>query len=167
MQAELNALRAKGPASGGPVRNPVFQRQQRVGTAVDATEATDVAARAVGEMAAQADQERLAIEAQVAGIERSAPGTPQARDAEAAVSLAEHDADEAVAKSLDAGAADEDARASEGTRFLHRSADPERAEADEHRALDDESVAGRDLADIDGLEARVAHDAEGARPSTD
>ena len=129
------------------------------------TEATLTAARSTGEMAAEADQERLKIEAEVARVEQAEPGTPSAADAEAALTQAERDADQAVAESLDSDVAADDARSSEGTRRLHRGADPAAVLADEQRALADESVAGRDLSDLDGLEARVEADAGGLRPA--
>jgi hypothetical protein len=114
-------------------------------------------------MAAEADQERLAIERRVTRIEEDRPGSPEARDAAAVGARAERDADEAITESLDADAADEDAQRSEGTRFLHRSSDPASAEADERRALADETVAGRDLSELDTLAARVGADTTGAR----
>jgi len=162
MQAELDGLRAEGPAPGDRVRNPVFQHEQRAGSAVDAAQATDTAARVLGEMAAEADQERLAIERRVAGVESGAPGSSEARDAAAVGARAERDADEAIAESLDADAADEDARRSEGTRYLHRSSDPASAEADERRALADEAVAARDLSELDSLAAQVGVDTTSA-----
>ena len=165
MDAELDALRAKGPSAGGPVRNPVFQHEQRAGTAAEGSEATLTAARATGEMAAEADQERPRIEAEVARVERDEPGSAAARDAESAKTRAEHDADETVDESLDSDEAAEDSRAAAGTRHLHRGADPDRVLADERRALADESVAGRDLADLDVLEARVEGDGAGASPA--
>jgi hypothetical protein len=166
MDAELDALRAKGPAPGAPVYNPVFQYEQRAGTAVDAGRATDMAARVTGEMAAEADQELLAIESEVARLEHVAPDLAQTQDAEAAAARAGHDADEAIAESLDADSADDDARAAEGTHLLHRSADPTEATRDRDRALADETVAARDLADLDGLAARVGGDVAGVPPAT-
>jgi hypothetical protein len=166
MAGELDAMRAKGPAPGGKVRNPVFQHEQRVGAAVDAAEGTLTAAEVTGEMAAEADQERLKIEAEVARIERAAPGSSQARDAEAAASQSERDADEAVTKSLDSDVAAENARSAEGTGHFHRGAEPDEAVADEAQALADESVVGRDLTDLDALQARVESDGSGATPSS-
>jgi hypothetical protein len=168
MDAELDALRAKGPAPGATVRNPVYQHEQRAGTAADAARATDTAAKVTGEIAGEADQERLAIEAEVARIEEVAPGGPQARDAEAVQVQAEHDADEAVAESLDSDVADESARGAEGTGLFHRSADPTAALQDRDRALADEAVAGHDLADLDALQAKVEADmhAAGVPPAT-
>ena len=162
MEAELDALRAQGPAPGTAVRNPVYQHEQRAGTAINAAQATDTAARVTGELAGEADQERLAIEAEVARIEEVAPGGPQARDAEAAEAQAEHDADEAVAESLDSGGADENARGAEGRGLFHHSADATAALQDRDRALADEAVAGRDLADLDVLQARVEADVDAA-----
>ena len=156
MDAELSALRAKGPGSGDPVRNPVFQHEQRVGSARDAADATAVAARVTGEMAAEADQERLRIDGQVAAIEHATPGSDQARDAEAALARAERDGDEAVSVSLDSDAAEDDVRHREGKGLFHKDADAEGAAADEAEALHDEAVAGRDLADLDTLEQRVS-----------
>jgi hypothetical protein len=166
MDAELGALRAKGPAPGSKVRNPVFQHEQRTGTAVDAAEGTLTAARVSGEMAAEADQDRLKIEAEVARIEQQAPGSSQALDAEAASARAERDADEAVAKSLDSDVAADDARSSEGSGMFHRGADPATAVADKERALADESVVGRDLTDLDALAAEVEADAAGLPPAS-
>jgi len=166
MQAELDGLRAKGPAPGDRVRNPVFQHEQRAGSAVGAAEATDTAARVLGEIATEADQERLDFEQRATYIEQVAPGSPEAQDVAAAAAQADRDADAAIAASLDADAADEDARRSEGTRYLHRSADPVSADADEQRALADETVAARDLADLDALRARVDADASGVPPAT-
>ena len=164
MEAELDALRAKGPAPGTEVRNPVFRHEQRVGTATDATDATELAARVSGQLAAEADQERVKIEAEVTRIEQAEPGSTQAADAEAARALAERDADEAIADSLDADVAADDVRSSEGTGVFHRGADPERALADKQRALADESTVGRDLADLDSLETRVERDSERVGP---
>ena len=168
METELDALRAKGPAPGEAVHNPVYQHEQRAGTAIDATRATDTAANVTGELAGEADQERLAIEADVARIEAAAPGGPQARDAEVAEAQAEHDADEAVAESLDSGVADENAQGTRGRGLFHRSADPTAAIGDRDRALADEAVAGRDLAELDVLQARVEADmdAAGVPPAT-
>jgi len=165
MDTELDALRAKGPAPGSRVRNPVFQHEQAAGTAVQGAEATLTAARSTGEMATEADQERLRIEGEVTRIEQAEPGSPSATDAEAALAQAERDADQAVQESLDSDVAADDARSSEGTRYLHRGAEPEAVLMDEQRALADESVAGRDLADLDGLEARVEADAAGPPPA--
>ena len=109
-------------------------------------------------MAAEADQERLTIEGMVDDVEKSSLGSDQAKDAEAAQAQAEKDADEAIAVSLDSDVAAEDAVNSESSRRLHRPANPEGAEADEARALKDESVAGRDLSDLDSLEKRVSDD---------
>jgi hypothetical protein len=166
MDAELGALRAKGPAPGSHVRNPVFQHEQAAGTAVDGTEATLTAARVSGELAAEADQERLRIEAETARIEQARPGTAPARDAEAAVAQAERDADQAVTESLDSDEAADDARRSTGSKFLHRGSDPVEVTADKERALADEAVAGRDLADLDTLEARIEADEDGLPPAT-
>ena len=166
MDAELDALRSKGPAPGSRVRNPVFQHEQAAGTSVDGAEATLTAAKVSGEMAAEADQERLRIEAELARIEQARPGSPQARDAEAAEAQAERDADQAVAESLDTDEAADDARSSTGSRFLHRGSDPAEVTADVQRALADEAVVGRDLADLDTLEARVESDEQGLPPET-
>jgi len=166
MDAELDALRAEGPAPGSHVRNPVYQHEQAAGTSVDGAEATLTAAKVTGELAAEADQERLRIEREVARIEQARPGSPQALDAEAAQARAEHDADEAVAESLDTDEAADDARRSTGSTFLHRGSDPAEVTADEQRALADEAVTGRDLADLDTLEARVETDEQGLPPET-
>jgi hypothetical protein len=158
MDSELARERAK---TSGPIRshlNPVFQHEQRSGTATSETEATEVAARVTGEIGAEADQERLKIEKLVAAAEKAAPGTDKTKDAEAAMAQAEKDADEAIAASLDSDVAAEDALHSTGTRFLHKSADPEGATADKVRALNDESVAARDLSDLDSLVERVTND---------
>jgi hypothetical protein len=165
MNAELDALAARGPAPGSRVRNPVFQHEQAAGTVVQGAEATLTAARSTGEMAAEADQERLKIEAEAARIERAEPGSPAATDAEAVRAQAERDADQAVDESLDSDEAADGARSAEGTRYLHRGAEPAAVVADVQRALADESVAGRDLADLDGLEARVEADARGLPPA--
>lgn len=164
MDAELDALRAEGPAPGGHVRNPVFQHEQAASTSVDGAEATLTAAKASGELAAEADHERLGIEAEVTRIEASRPGSPQARDAEAAEAEAERDADQAVSESLDTGEAADDARSATGSRILHRGSDPAEVTADLQRALADEAVAGHDLADLDDLETRVETDGQGAAP---
>jgi hypothetical protein len=159
MSSELTTLREE---TSGPVRshlNPVFQHEQRAGTAVDNAQATEAAARVIGEIGAEADQERLKIEGLVQSIEKTAPGSDKARDAEAAAAQAEKDADDAVTASLDSDAAAEDALKSEGSRHLHLSANPDEAKADEARALKDESLAGKDLSDLDSLEQRVSDDA--------
>ena len=111
-----------------------------------------------GEMAAEADQERLKIERLVAAAEQSSPGTEKTKDAEAALAQAERDADEAIAASLDSDVAAEDALHSEGTGHFHRAANPDEATADKVRALQDESVAARDLSELDALEQRVSSD---------
>jgi len=165
MDAELDALQAQAPGGGTHVRNPVFRHEQAVGTAVADDEATETAARVAGSLAAEADQERLTIERQVADIEAAAPGSAQAVDAEAALARAERDADEAVTESLDSDEAAEQARAARGSHVFHRGADPAAAEHDRDRALADEAVAARDLADLDGLEARVASDAAAVPPA--
>ena len=77
-----------------------------------------------GEMAAEADQERLKIESQVKAVEKASPGSDKAKDAEAAGAQAEKDADESIAASLDSDVAAEAALRSEGTPHLHLSADP-------------------------------------------
>jgi hypothetical protein len=158
MDQQLAQDRAK---ASGPIRshlNPVFQHEQRAGTAVDEAEASEVAARVTGEIGAEADQERLKIEKQVQAAESASPGSDKTKDAEAALAQAEKDADEAIAASLDSDVAAEDAHNSRGSRYLHRSANPDGATADKARALSDESVAGRDLADLDSLEERVTSD---------
>jgi len=166
MDAELDALRSKGPAPGSRVRNPVYQHEQAAGTAVDGAEATLTAAKVSGELAAEADQERLRIEAEAARIDQARPGSPEAADADAAVAQADREADEAITESLDSDEAAEDARRATGSRLLHRGADPAEVTADKQRALADESVAGRDLSDLDALEARVDGDASGLPPTT-
>jgi hypothetical protein len=158
MDAELAEAREK---TSGPVRshlNPVFQHEQRAGTAVDEADATEVAAQVTGEMGAEADQERLKIEAVVQAAEKAAPGTDKTKEAEAAEVQAEKDADEAIAASLDSDVAAEDALHSEGSRHLHLSADPDQAQADKRKALNDESVAGNDLSDLDAIEKQVSDD---------
>jgi hypothetical protein len=112
-----------------------------------------------GEIGAEADQERLNIEGLVKSLEEAAPGNDKAKDAEAAEAQAEKDADDAVTASLDSDAAAEDALKSEGSRHLHLSANPDEAKVDEARALKDESLAAKDLSDLDSLEQRVADDA--------
>jgi hypothetical protein len=147
--------------SSGPVRshlNPVFQHEQRAGTAVDESQATETAARVIGEISSEADQERLRIEGLVRGIDKAAPESDKAKDADAAAAQAEKDADEAIAASLHSDAAAEDALNSEGSRHLHLSADPDEAKVDKARALKDESIAAKDLSDLDSLEKRVAED---------
>ena len=166
MDAELDALRAKGPAPGSHVRNPVFQHEQAAGTSVDGAEATLTVAKVSGELAVEADQERLRIEGEVARIEQARPGSPQALDAEAAEAQAERDADESVAESLDTDEAADDARTATGSKFLHRGSDPAEVTAAEQRALADEAVAGHDLAELDALEARVETDEQGLPPET-
>jgi len=167
MDAELTELRAKGPGPGHAVRNPVFQHEQAVGTATDAAVATTEAARVSGEMAAEADQERLAIEREVRSIEQSAPASGAASDAEAALAQAERDGDEAVSESLDSDVAADEVRHDEGTRFLHKHADADAALAEQTRALADEAVVGHDLADLDALETRVEADATQVVPPAD
>ncbi len=166
MDAELDALRAKGPAAGGRVRNPVFLHEQAAGTSVDGAEATLTAAKVSGELAAEADQDRLRIEKEAARIEEARPGSAQALDAEAAEARAECEADEAVTESLDTDEAADDARSATGSKFLHRGSDPAEVTADERRALADEAVAGRDLADLDALQARVERDEQRLPPQT-
>ena len=166
MDAELDALRAEGPAPGSHVRNPVFRHEQAAGTSVDGAEATLTAAKVSGELAAEADQERLRIEGEVARIDQERPGSLQARDADDAGAQAERDADQAVAESLDTDEAADDARSATGSRFLHRGSVPAEVTADEQRALADEAVAGRDVADLDALEARVEGDEQGLPPET-
>jgi len=158
MDSELAQLREKSSGSVRSRSNPVFQHEQRAGTARDDADATGVAARVTGEMAAEADQERLKIEGLVKAVETASPGSYRAKDAEAAGAQAEKDADEAIASSLDSDVADEDALNSEGSRHLHLSANPDEAKADEVKTLNDESVAGRDLSDLDSLEKRVSDD---------
>jgi len=158
MDSELARAQAK---TAGPVRshlNPVFQHEQRAGTARDDAEATEVAARVAGELGAEADQDRLKIEQLVQEAEKASPGTDKTKDAEAALAQAEKDADEAIAASLDSGVAAEDALHSTGTRYLHRSANSDEATADKVRALNDESVAGKDLSDLESLVERVSND---------
>ena len=94
-------------------------------SARDAADATAVAARVTGEMAAEADQERLRIDGQVAAIEHATPGSDQARDAEAALARAERDGDEAVSVALDSDAAEDDVRHREGKGLFHKDADAE------------------------------------------
>ncbi len=158
MDAEVARARA---TSSGPVRshlNPVYQHEQRAGTATAEAEAAEAAARVTGQLGAEADQERLKIEKLVAGAEQASPGTDKTKDAEAAMAQAEKDADEAIAASLDSGVAAEDALHSTGTRHLHRSANPDEATADKVRALNDESVAAKDLSDLESLVERVTND---------
>jgi len=59
MDAELSALEARTPGDAGHPRNAVFLHEQEKGTA-----------------AAEADQERLTIEHQVAALEGGGPGQP-------------------------------------------------------------------------------------------
>jgi hypothetical protein len=156
MDSELHELRQH---STGPVRshlNPVYQYEQRVGTAHDEGDATEVAARVTGELGAEADQERLKIEGMTQAVEQTSPGTDRATQAASAKARAEHDADDAIAASLDADVAAEDALHAEGSRHLHHSADPDAAAADKARALADESRAGRDLSDLDAVEQQVS-----------
>jgi hypothetical protein len=158
MDAELARDRAK---NSGPIRshlNPVFQHEQREGTAKDEGDGVELAARVSGEIAAEADKERQEIEGQVQTVEKAAPGSDKAKDAEAAQAQAEKDADEATRASLDSDVAAEDAVRAEGSRHLHLSADPDEARADKVRALKDESMAGKDLTDLDALEKRVSDD---------
>ena len=162
MDAELSALRAETPGDPAHPRNPVFLHEQAVGSAAAADEAAETAARVSGELAGEADQERLVIERQVADLERSAPGADGTKDAEAALARAEQDADGAVSASLDSDEAAEDAHRSTGTGIFHRSSDPDGAELDEARALQDEAAAAADLSELDGLEQRVSTD--GAAP---
>ena len=162
LEDEMDSQLAKDrQKSSGPIRshlNPVFQHEQRAGTAVDDADATEVAARVIGEIGSEADQERLKIEGLVADVEKAAPGSDKAKDAEIAAAQAEKDADEAIAASLDSDTAAEDALNAKGSRHLHLSANPDEAEAAEARALKDESVAGKDLSDLDSLEKRVSDD---------
>ncbi len=158
MDSELAGLRKESPGGHRRPRNPVYLHEQAAGSAAAADEATETAARVTGELATEADGERRRIEGQVASIERSAPTSPRAKDAEAARATAERDADGAVAASLDSGAAAEDARRATGSRFLHRGAEAERAEADEARALADERTVATDLVELDALERRVEED---------
>jgi hypothetical protein len=155
MDSELTELNH----STGPVRsrlNPVYQYEQRVGTARDEGEATEVAARVAGEMGAEADQERLKIEGVVQAVEQASPGSDRATQAAAAKARAEQDADDAIAASLDADVAAEDALRAEGSRHDHHRADPVEAAGDKARALADESRAGRDLSDLDGLAQQIS-----------
>jgi len=164
MDAELSALRAKTPGDARHPRNGVYLHEQEVGTAVAADEATETAARVTGELAAEADQERLLIERQVAALEGVAPGSAAASDAEEALARAEQVADESVSKSLDSDVAAEDAHHTRGSRVFHRGADGAEAARDEQLALADEAVAARDLAELDSLEQRVAADRAGSPP---
>jgi hypothetical protein len=166
MDADLAALAAKAPGDGRHVRNPVFVHEQTVGTAVVADEATETAARVSGELAAEADQERLLIGRQVAGLEQAAARGDQAKDAEEALARAEQDADQAISSSLDSDEAAEDARHAVGSRLFHRGADGAEAELDESRALHDESVAAGDVRELDALELRVAADAAAVSPAS-
>ncbi len=158
MDSQLAKDRQK---SAVPIRshlNPVFQHEQRAGTAVDDADATEVAARVIGEIGSEADQERLKIEGLVADVEKAAPGSDKAKDAEIAAAQAEKDADEAIAASLDSDTAAEDALNAKGSHHLHLSANPDEAQAAEARALKVESVAGKDLSDLDSLDKRVSDD---------
>jgi hypothetical protein len=163
MDSELAGLREETPGGRRHPRNPVYLHEQAAGSAVAADEATETAARVTGELATEADGERRRIEGQVASIERSAPGSARAEDAEAARVAADRDADGAVAASLDSGAAADDARSATGSRFLHRGAEADRSEADEARALADERTVTTDLVELDALERRV--EADGAAGS--
>ncbi len=158
MDSELAQLRQKTSGPAGSRLNPVFQHEQRAGTAADEAEATETAARVSGEMAAQADQERSAIEGLVQQVTQAAPGSAKARDTQAAAAEAEHDADEAIAASLDSDVAAEEAVRAEGTGLFHRGADPAVGRVDEDTALRDESVIGKDLRDLDELRRRVSDD---------
>lgn len=164
MDQELAGLRAEAPGRPGHPRNPVFLHEQAAGSAVAADEATETAARVIGELAAEADHERVVLEGQVAALAHAAPGSAAAADAAAALARAEQDADGAIGASLDSDEAAEAARKSTGSHVFHRGADPAGGEADEARALADERVAARDLAELDTLEQRVAADA-GAPPA--
>ncbi len=158
MDSKLAQLRQE---TSGPVTsrlNPVFQHEQRAGTAADEADATETAARVSGEMAAEADQERVTIEGLVKRVTQAAPGSDKTRDAQAAAAQAEHDADEAVAASLDSDAAAEEADRAEGAGLFHRGADPAPGGIDMVRALQDESVVGKDLRDLDALGKRVSGD---------
>jgi len=165
MDGELAGLKAQAPRHGTHVLGPVFQHEQAAGSAVAAGEATETAARVAGSLAAEADQERLLIERQVAAVERPAAGSAQAADVEAAAAQAERNADGAVVESLDSDGAAEGARRATGSRFAHHGAVPAAAEADQSRALADEAAA-RDLAELDALEARTAADAAAVPPPT-
>jgi len=123
MDGELSALASKTPGDASHPRNPVFLHEQAVGTAVAADEAAETAARVTGELAAEADQERLMIEREVASLEGVAPASATVKDAEDARARADQDADEAVTRSLDSDEAAEDARHARGSRLLHRGAD--------------------------------------------
>jgi hypothetical protein len=76
MDAELSALEARTPGDAGHPRNAVFLHEQEKGTAVAGDDAAETPARSSGEPAAEADQERLTIEHQVAALEGGGPGQP-------------------------------------------------------------------------------------------
>ena len=93
------------------MRNPVYQHEQAAGTKATAgSEAAATAARVTGKLAAEADQERLRIEREVAALEEERPGSAEAEDAERAEARAEQDADQAVSESLESDTATDDAR---------------------------------------------------------
>ena len=122
--------------------------------AAQADEGTEEAARAAGETAAEADTERRTIEAQAAGVARTAPGSAAAQDAAAAAAQAEQDANQAIAASLDADQAAVDAKQS--VHVLH--SDTATGEVAYQRATGDLGAATKDLTDEDRLEQRVEAD---------
>lgn len=112
------------------------------------------AARVAGGEAVEADTERRKLEAEAADVDARAPASEEAKDADAAVAQAEKLADDAIAASLDSDAAAEDSFRK--SRFLHH--DAAAVTADGVRAEGDVGRAGKDLTELDRLEAQVEKD---------
>jgi hypothetical protein len=135
-----------------------LERGQRASLDRSAAKAADMgaeeAARVAGAEAVEADTERRKLEAEAADVDARAPGSEEAKDADAAVAQAEKLADDAIAASLDSDAAAEDSFRK--SRFLHH--DALAVTADGVRAEGDVGRAGKDLAELDRLEAQVEKD---------
>jgi hypothetical protein len=134
------------------------RREENKSEAKDSASATELAAQVTGELATEADTERIQAEAEVARLRAAAPGSPELADAEAALARIEADADAAVSASLDSGAAAADATAHDRRGRY----DGPGNLADERRAEQDERAAGTALTDEEAARDRIAADRKGS-----
>jgi hypothetical protein len=128
-----------------------FRAHDNKARSADAAEGTTEEARVAGELASEAEQERIDAEKLVARLRTEAPGSPALADAEQALARIEADATAADAASLDVDEAASDAVTDAARK---RRANAAADEADYVRGTTDVAAAGRDLTDE---EAAVSH----------
>ena len=123
-------------ASATPLRRDVvkpnafvreFRSEDNKAEARDAAEGTATEARVAGELATEAEQERIAAEQLVARLRTDGPGSAALADAEAALARIEDAAAAADAASLDADTAAEEA-ATDAAKGRHASGMADQAE---------------------------------------